>query len=233
VLSCGSCLPRTGTTAIGKKIKILGVNFGTRCLACSSVVSTDASCPSLRCEDPQQLCAAQHALPVVSLRTTASGTASPCSNVCVDTSQVQSLATITCTTSFQPEVGLVTVTVGGQSSGLVPFDYEQLLPVPVLFAVGAIPDETPSIGGIVTLRGFNLDGGCEVLVSNARGEVVIPALGSTAATLTVCCGLDASALSLSSLPLLLLVVCVDAQCYPCSCPCPCACSSPSQLVKVS
>ena len=87
--------------------------------------------------------------------------------------------------SFVPENGMISVSVGGQVSDNFVMNYEALLPVPVIFEDSVSPSVCQSTGCNVTLLGENLDSGCEVLVWNARGQVVLPALSSTASSLTV------------------------------------------------
>ena len=85
--------------------------------------------------------------------------------------------------SFDSNVGLAQVTVKGQASQWFAFDYEALLPTPVLIEVHTSPARCSTSGCDVTVSGSDLDSGCEVLVDNALGELVLQPILAASSTL--------------------------------------------------
>jgi hypothetical protein len=73
--------------------------------------------------------------------------------------------------------GVVAVSVSGQSTGFVSFDYEALVPAPIIETSGAFaPVRLPSQGGIVTISGRQFSSDAEVLLTRAglSEEVIAP-----------------------------------------------------------
>ena len=81
-------------------------------------------------------------------------------------------------------IGAVEVAVGGQVSAPLSFNYNTLVPTPVLYEWTASPQQCPTVGGVVTLSGVGI-AGCEVMLASARGNVVVQPVANTDTSISV------------------------------------------------
>jgi hypothetical protein len=176
---CGPGVRPCAGNATALELRVNGVNFGAACVGCVS--TWPSTCATAPCDAPSSLCA--NATTVVRLASPSVSTATwPCDVLCVSASTT--VSSIRCLTAFPFVAGSVTVSVSGQSSPPFGFDVSSAFNPPALEEGSVSPSSCSTSGCTAVLRGQYLSG-CEVLVRNALGTVVVPGVSTGGSELSV------------------------------------------------